>query len=262
MVRFLAAPAFAAALVLIVLPAFAAVSEDYDQTLPLAADGSLEIDNVNGSVVIQGWDRDEIRIHAVKHAADTEGLADIRIEVESSARAVEIDARLPKDKKASVDYTITLPAGAAVEADLVNGPLEVEGVQGRLELTAVNGSLTVKGAHGPVEAEAVNGEMAIGFARIEADTSAELESVNGRISLFLPAGVEGSFEAETVNGGIETDFPLEVRKARFGPMSTLEGRLGEGGGRFETTTVNGKIRILSTENVDARVVEYHLDKVR
>ena len=251
-----AALALCAGLLLALPAARADVSESFDRTIPLAADGFFEIENVNGFVHITAWDRPEVRIQAVKHAKDAEGLRDIVIDIESRSNAVEVDARLPKDKNARVDYEISLPRGAALDAELVNGPLDIAGIEGALDVAAVNGQVTVRGAKSSVDAETVNGDLSVGFSA-DARPDADLESVNGRLSIFLPPSVAGEFDAETVNGGIETDFPLEVRKARFGPMSSLEGRLGQGGGAFDLETVNGQIRILTTEHVEAKVVEYH-----
>jgi hypothetical protein len=45
-----------------------------------------------------------------------------------------------------------------------------------------------------------------------------------------------------VNGKIRTDFPLAVRTG-FGPGSSLQGRLGDGGRSIKLTTVSGSIRL-------------------
>ncbi len=259
--RLLTALALTAGLLTYAPPVRGEVSEEFHQTLPLAADGSLEIANVNGSVTIRAWDREEIDVQAVKTAKNNEALHAIRIDVESRRGVVEISAHLPNRGDASVSYEISLPRGASVDAEAVNGPLVVRGVEGLLDLEAVNGALTVEAAKGPIDAATVNGALTVGYVDVSGAPLADLESVNGELTVFLPATTTGSFSADTVNGGIETDFPLEVTKARFGPMRSLEGRLGEGGGRFDMETVNGRIRILNNENVEARVLKYHLEQV-
>ncbi len=53
------------------VPSFA-ISKEFNQTYPLQAGGSLELQNVNGTVDVQGWDRNEIEVHAVKTAKHKE----------------------------------------------------------------------------------------------------------------------------------------------------------------------------------------------
>jgi hypothetical protein len=48
----------------------ATVTEKFAQTYPLAADGIVRIDNVNGFVEVVGWDRNEVSLEAEKRAPD------------------------------------------------------------------------------------------------------------------------------------------------------------------------------------------------
>ena len=57
----------------------------------------------------------------------------------------------------------------------------------------------------------------------------------------LPADVNADVRASTVNGDIETDFPLTIT-GRFGPRR-LNGTIGRGGRSLSLETVNGGIRI-------------------
>jgi DUF4097 and DUF4098 domain-containing protein YvlB len=47
--------------------------------------------------------------------------------------------------------------------------------------------------------------------------------------------------ATTVNGEIETDFPLTIT-GKFGPRR-LNGTIGSGGRRLDLSTVNGSIKL-------------------
>jgi DUF4097 and DUF4098 domain-containing protein YvlB len=48
-------------------------------------------------------------------------------------------------------------------------------------------------------------------------------------------------KGSTVNGGIESEFPLTVQ-GKFGPRS-ITGTIGKGGRRLELNTVNGGITL-------------------
>jgi DUF4097 and DUF4098 domain-containing protein YvlB len=133
-----------------------------------------------------------------------------------------------------VSYQITLPASAHLETETVNGSFTVRGVTGEMELDSVNGAVEATGAGGPMDAATVNGSLTVRYG---------------------PAPEQGSHEFDTVNGGIRTDFPREVKKARFGPMRSLDGTLGPGTSDtiFDLATVNGGIGIRNAGDTESSV---------
>jgi hypothetical protein len=52
-------------------PCFA-TSKEFNQTYPLTPGGTFELQNVNGTVDVQTWDRDEVEVRAVKTAKHQE----------------------------------------------------------------------------------------------------------------------------------------------------------------------------------------------
>ena len=81
-----------------VVPSYA-ISKDFNQTVPLQPCGTFELQNVNGPVDVQGWDRNEVEIHAVKtakqQAADLERVS---IEVDARPDAVAVTTRYPQNE--------------------------------------------------------------------------------------------------------------------------------------------------------------------
>jgi DUF4097 and DUF4098 domain-containing protein YvlB len=57
----------------------------------------------------------------------------------------------------------------------------------------------------------------------------------------LPGNLSADVEATTVNGSVESDFPIVVRGRM--QAGSLKGRIGEGGRVLDLTTVNGSIRL-------------------
>ena len=47
-----------------------AITKDFDQSYPLQPGGTFELQNVNGRVEVDGWDRDSVEVHAVKIAKE------------------------------------------------------------------------------------------------------------------------------------------------------------------------------------------------
>jgi hypothetical protein len=46
----------------------AELTEEFHQTYPLSATGRVALSNINGSVKISAWDRNEVKVDAVKRA--------------------------------------------------------------------------------------------------------------------------------------------------------------------------------------------------
>ncbi len=248
-------PVIAVAL-LAAAPVFAAeVTEIFDQTVSLSPGGTFDLSNVNGRVTIKGWDRNDVRIHAVKSAKTKEALREVEVEVSGSGDKVTVRTHLPKGRNVggSVAYEIQAPATAHIVANTVNGQLEIAQIKGNLDVKTVNGTLNVDQAASNTNAETVNGALTVRFAAVPESGDMKLSSVNGSVRLVLPMTAAGAFDAQTVNGSITTDFPLEVKKARFGPTSSLAGTIGSGGAHYHLETVNGSIRIFNTKNTDAGV---------
>src|SRR5215469_15747693 len=63
---------------------------EFRQTYTLAPNGRVTIQNLYGDVSITGWDRDEVRVEAIKRSADPKRLDDARIIVDSSGDSLSI----------------------------------------------------------------------------------------------------------------------------------------------------------------------------
>jgi DUF4097 and DUF4098 domain-containing protein YvlB len=139
-----------------------------------------------------------------------------------------------------VDYRVSVPRGARVRVSNVNGRVRVNGVGGEVKASTVNGSVDVTGAGGGVEASAVNGSVEVAMARVDPAGRSQLSTTNGSVRLTLPREASADVLAHTVNGSVGCDFELAgASKSR----RKLEGRIGDGGARFELGTVNGSAHI-------------------
>src|SRR5579884_1769745 len=88
-----------------------ATEQQFRRSYALAPGGHVTIENFYGNVQIQGWDRHEVRIEAVKTAADTRRLEQAQIVVDSTLDRLFIRTRYPGgdvDQPASVEYRITV----------------------------------------------------------------------------------------------------------------------------------------------------------
>ena len=231
----------------------ARVSEDFHHTYPLTATGRIALENINGSVHISVWDRNEVKIDAVKRAQNQDQLKDAEIMVENRADSISIETKYrERDKNyryfdgrnnpASVEYTLTVPSSARLdEIKLINGGLDVTGVSGEVHASCINGKLTARGLAGQAKLATINGPLDANFDHLPA-ASVELSSINGPLELTMPSDAKASIEATTVHGGIDNDFGLHTNDHRF-VGHDLRGELGGGGAEIRLNNVNGPIHL-------------------
>jgi len=220
------------------------VRDSFEATRSLAPDGRFTLENTNGEVQVATWDQDQVRVEAELRAASESQLRQIAIEVQGEGDRVSVNTRLPRGgffgHGGAVDYHITLPRHARLEVKTVNGRVSIEGLEGRLLASTVNGGVEITDAAGEVHATTVNGSIRAQYDAAD-DGQHRFETTNGSVTVTLPDDATGRFEAHTVNGSISTDFPLTVEGRMF--KRHLEGRLGDGRGSYQISTVNGAVRI-------------------
>jgi DUF4097 and DUF4098 domain-containing protein YvlB len=232
------------------------VREEFHHTYPLAAGGRVSLENVQGSVRIAAWDRNEVKVDAVKTAYSARLLADAEIRVDATADAVRIKTKYPEGNlsfqsdgperyrnPASVEYTLTVPRGARLDKILlVNGALDIEGVAGEVEVSSVNGRVTARGLASRARISAVNGMVEADFRQLADASNIEVSSVNGGVAVTLPSDANAELRVNTVHGSISNDFGLPVRQGRFVGRD-LAGRLGSGGSLIKLSNVNGAVKV-------------------
>jgi hypothetical protein len=224
-----------------------AITREFTKTLPLRADGWFELNNVNGTVRIEGWDREEVEVRAVKTTPDREAVLDqVAIEVDSRPDGVSVSTRYPQDEgvEVAVDYVIHVPRHAQLNRiSNVNGTLRVMSSDAVGDLHTVNGNIEVYEGSGNVHAHTTNGNVYLELKRPADSRGASAETTNGSVLLAIPADLPADLEARCMNGNFSSELPM-VMKGADQPR-VVHGRLGPGGAPIHLLTVNGAIRIVA-----------------
>ncbi|MEE4174338.1 MAG: DUF4097 family beta strand repeat-containing protein [Xanthomonadales bacterium] len=231
--------------------ALADVREEVTFSYTLESGGRLSLENVNGSISIDGGDGDQVVITAHKKANNQEALDEIEINIDATSTRISIDTDLPNSKGwwggnnsgASVSYELSVPSNIDLDSiSSVNGGIDISGVFGTVKAETVNGSIDVDDAAGDVKLETVNGSIDARFSSVTGDQRINCDTVNGKINLTLPANADASVSVETVNGSINaSDFGLKVDKGFVG--KSLDGDIGDGSARITANTVNGGVKL-------------------
>lgn len=225
-----------------------ALTEEFHQTYAITPDGRVELDNINGGVKVLTWDRNEVKVDAVKFADTKEKLDELKIEVDSGKEYVSIRTKFQHDDWGShnnpggIEYTLTVPRTIRLdEIKLINGSLDVTGVSGEVRASSINGRVETHDLAGRAKLSTINGRLEARFSQLSGK-DVELSSVNGSVELTIPSDSNAEVEASTVSGGITNDFGLHVNNHRF-VGHDLRGELGNGGTHIKLEDVNGRIEI-------------------
>ncbi|HEX2166531.1 MAG TPA: DUF4097 family beta strand repeat-containing protein [Longimicrobiales bacterium] len=200
--------------------------QQMDTTFAVRPGGELNVDVMNGTITINTWDRDAMRVHASGSARD--------VDIDHDGAEVDIDVEsrgIPR----SVTLEITVPRSYSVAVDGLNIAVIVENLRGSAAIENVEGAIVVRGVTGDVKVESVSGSVTIENVR----GALSVATVNQAIRI---TGSRGTIEAETVNGSIvmRRVDSADVEASTINGLVEYLGTVHDGGSYF-LGTHNGRI---------------------
>lgn len=244
--------------------------QNVDVTRTVVANATIHIENTAGSVRVQGWDRNEVRVTGTL-AEDAEEL-----QVRGGQNRLRIEVEFPEGERRSrrggeSRLEFRVPAGARVEIETISADISVAGVTGEVDLESVSGQMIVEGnprrvdvegvssnirvtgRPGTVNAESVSGEIDVR----EAGSEISAATVSGRIIAAASRLRRGDFESVSgsisFTGALERDARLDIENYN----GVVELRLpASTSATFEVSTFSGEIENQLTTHQPRRTSRY------
>lgn len=231
-------------------PAWAA--KPIDETRPLDARGTVEVENLKGRIQVRVWDRNEVRISG----SLGEGVEKLVIEGDSDHLVVRV--QYPRrssgwsDRNTEpTDLRLDVPLRADLDLEGVSADIDVVGsAAGSLEASSVSGDVVVAGAPQSADIESVSGDLRVTLNSREVS----VESVSGDI--VLSGRLDGEVHAESVSGEITVDTKGErlTRLATATVSGDVHARAAlADGATVKSETVSGEITLVLPKSLSARV---------
>lgn len=225
---------------------------EIERLVPASPDGSIEITSINGSVIVLGWDRNEIEIRGTLGRGVEEleveqrgERTEIRAVVKSRGRynsRTDLELKVPRHSSidietVSAEMTVTGIEGE-IELETISGPAHVEGSPRRLELESVSGGLDVRGNVDELDVEMVSGDVLLSGSFPQLEISAvsgkvavdtdiirrgEVEGVSGEIEVTGDLASGGSLAVSIHSGTVILNLPSTI-SAEF-DVNTYSGRI-------------------------------------
>ena len=226
-------------------------TEKFEQSYPLSANGRVSVSNVNGSIQMIAWDRNEVHLEATKIGDSKESLDDVELRIDAQANSFSVETEY-KDtnwknndqrRKLEVHFKVSVPRTAVLnEIETVNGSVVAANFTNITKISAVNGSVNANNLRGTADLSTVNGTVTADFDRVESGSKIELSTVNGRVNLIIPSDTNATVKADSLNGSITNAFGLPIRKGEYVGRD-LHGKLGSGDAQIKLDSVNGPLAI-------------------
>ncbi len=201
--------------------------------------GLLKIDWHNGSIIVKTHPSSDVTIQATRilnrRPAPREA---------GGLRRIDTDMGITVDSDSNNVMTISshnglnggnleieVPVKTNLNLQSHNGPMiSVDGVEGDIEVSNHNGTVNVLNVAGSVVADSHNGKVTVSLRNISTGKPMSFSSMNGSVDVTLPPTSKANVKLRTQNGGIYTDFDIQMS-----PASTLAGQ----GDKTITGTING-----------------------
>jgi DUF4097 and DUF4098 domain-containing protein YvlB len=219
-------------------------AEDINEIMDAAADGTVEISNVAGSVEVQGWSRKQVEVTG-ELGSDVDELV---FERDGSDILIKVKVPSHHGRRTASELIIKIPQASALEINTVSADIEVNDVEGEQELESVSGDIETDAHAEDIDVSSVSGDVVIVGDNKPMRT--RLNSVSGDIEAD---SLSGEIEAETVSGDVEIvngSFQRAAAHSVNGEIVFHAQLLDDG--RLDIETINGEVDIKFDGDVSAR----------
>jgi DUF4097 and DUF4098 domain-containing protein YvlB len=238
--------------------------------LRLAPGQSVWVRNMRGAITVEPSRSESLEVTAVKSFSRSDPESVRLVTVPSSggvaicalwSRGDEADPDTDRERDAAghcgpgdeykagsahhndvgVQFTVRVPRGVRIYATTVNGAVRVSGASAPVVAGTVEGAVDAETMKGPLQAYSVDGSVHATVRGFGDTGTVKVTTVNGSVTLELPAALNATVSANTINGAITSDFPLTTTGKVV--VHHARGVIGDGSRRVELNAVNGSVRL-------------------
>jgi len=253
--------------------------EEIRQTLKFSnpsAAKEVEVDNVNGSITVAGYEGNEVQLvaHKTIYARSPEkvqeALQDVQLEITEKNNTIRLYVDGPfrcqncrgqrySGYEVNFDFELKIPRDADFYLKTVNdGDIKVADVAGEYEVENFNGGIEMLEVSGAGRVYALNEDVKVIFKK-NPTGGAYFGSLNGDVEVSFRPNLSADFRLKTFNGDVYTDFPVaylanappsrENHKGKnvYKYDKAARVRVAQGGPELSFDAFNGDIRIIKRE---------------
>lgn len=188
-----------------------------DTTFAFDKTGALSVTNHSGDIIVSGWDRNEIRVHATSESDN------IRLDATHSRVSLEVSGWR---EHGETRFEVTVPYGVRVQVRAQSGEVSIRGTKGEVEATSQSGDMVVEDVQGHLEVNSLSGDLRVRHVNGDATINLvsgdiTLDDATGNIDITSVSGditmngiVSRSVHARTTSGDVQYDGTID-RTGRY-----------------------------------------------
>jgi len=223
----------------------------------------LEIRNVSGPILIEGWNQDYVQVRYVKQARSARYLEEFEIEIEPRGSRLSIRPlyrNIPGSPFGSVSFDVKVPSSIEeIRANNISGNITIENMSagvdqtletvsgridtersGDLRAKSISGSIHFASAGKTLDINSTSGRIHGEILGLDSDGSVEIGTISGAVELEVFSDFDADLRLQSVSGSVSCEFPVQIVEQK---RNKLEGTVGEGTVPFEVKTVSGRISL-------------------
>jgi DUF4097 and DUF4098 domain-containing protein YvlB len=221
-------------------------TEQISKTLPLGRNGTLDLQNLSGDVVVTGGAGNDVRVEAtkrVRHPRESEArtlLQSIEVRIEERNGNVEVRTNYPRRNwSGGVDYTVSVPRDANVVLRSVSGDIRVSTLNGELRAESLSGDVVATSVRRVRQVKTLSGDVEI------VDSDADEVTGTTTSGTIIARGLKTrSLDLQSVSGDLrltDVDSDRVFVRSVSGDVA-LSGRPSRQG-RYELQSHSGDVRV-------------------
>lgn len=201
----------------------------------------------HGGVLVNVWDKNEIRIKAcIQARGRTEEEAKkiaATVSVLTGGGTIKADSPYSsaEDVPYGVNYDIKIPKNLNLKITTVNGGINISGTESVVDFSIENGGAVLNNLAGDVSGKIDNGSMTIRLAGKQWNGGGlDAQIGNGNISLLIPKDYSARLETGTRWGSLVSEIGDVKQSVK---NNNLSFDIGNGGATLKVLTGSGNIQI-------------------
>ncbi len=230
-----------------------------NESFELDKNGKVVIDTYKGSIKVDTWDKDEVKVY-VKIVADEswsgtdpeDQLEEVKIKFKSNDDALYIESDYKNvtsswfgsQTRALVNYVITMPQTANLYVEDYKSDSEISGLNSDISFETYKGDLVLSNFEGALDIETYKGDIRIDVDKLLGDIS--FETYKGRITVSLPSSTAFTLDADMGRkGDLDSDFDITYKGKAKRNRDVIKGDINGGGHIIEFETYKGDLKLVS-----------------
>ena len=249
--------------------AFAA-DNNFDRTLNVSGSPSVSVTTGSGYIHLRAGSDSQVHVIAHLHGnggswfgGGSGGDMQSRIEqivsnppIQQNGDSIQIGERHSGDRYhgVTIDYEITLPRGAKIEASTGSGDIETQDVGSALKADSGSGSVRARAVHGPAMHQTGSGDI-----ELEENGQGEIRAQTGSGSIRVRE-MNGALRAQTGSGDIEATGKITGESKLETGSGSVRLTIGNSAGyTLDATTGSGSIRTQSPIQMSGNINSHHVN---